>query len=77
MSRLVVTPVRVRALSKVVLYLNLSWHLFWSRLASKMVLTGIFMERKADSKMVMRGSRKFCQRGSNIDNVFFLFFFRV
>ena len=22
----------------------------------------------------MRGSRKFCQRGSNFDNVFFLFF---
>ena len=23
----------------------------------------------------MRGSRKFCQRGSNYDNVFFFFFF--
>ena len=28
------------------------------------------------SKMtIMRGSRKFCQRGSNSDNVFFFFFF--
>ena len=25
----------------------------------------------------MRGSRKFCQRGSNFDNLFFLFFFLV
>ena len=27
------------------------------------------------TKISMRGSRKFCQRGSNLDNVFFLFLF--
>ena len=26
-------------------------------------------------KCIMRGSSKFCQRGSNSDNVFFFFFF--
>ena len=32
---------------------------------------------KQESMQHMPGSRKFCQRGSNFDNVFFLFVFQV